>query len=170
MAGFFKAGRILYNDKRAKDTFTLRHADVLAKNFYSRNSDLDSSFDFVHSANVIHLYSPAQHLDFLRALVFLAKPNGLVWVRQVGLQEDEFIREYRQPEGKGARYTVREFQSLIEEATGWEKAEINYEGQMVEYDELRIRRPDKRWVLQWRFRVPAQKGVAWRGFSNFPSN
>lgn len=149
----------MYNDHVRSTVPSFRQADVLAKNFESRNPDLDSKFDFVHSANVIHLFSPDQQLNFLRALVFLAKPGGLLWGRQVGLQEDENQEKYRQPEGKGARFTVQQFESLISEATGWDRSSFGYEGRLVKYHELRNPRPDKEWVLQWCVQVPIDKRV-----------
>jgi hypothetical protein len=152
-------GRVLYNDLRTSTAPSFRQADVLAKSFQSDNPDLESKFDFVHSANVIHLFSPNQQLHFLRALVFLAKPGGLLWGRQVGLREDENMQRYRQPDGKGARFTAQEFESLIEQATGWDKSSFDYEGRLLRYHELRNPRPDKDWVLQWRVRVPVTKQV-----------
>jgi hypothetical protein len=123
----------------------------------SRNADLNSRFDFVHSANVIHLFAPAQQVCFFTALAFLAKPGGLIWGRQVGLSEDDLVNGYRQPSGKGARFTAAEFKALIYEATGWAEDEAAYEHQLVEYEELRVARQDKRWVLQWSVRVPLDK-------------
>lgn len=147
----------MHNEGYRSTEFSFRQADVLCKNFYNSHSDLESRFDFVHSANVIHLFPHAKQLVFLRALVFLAKPGGLIWGRQVGLTQDENTARYRQPEGKGARYTLLEFRSLIVEATGWDDNDVSFEGQLSEYEELRVARPDKRWVLQWCLRVPTEK-------------
>ena len=154
---FFRLSKILYNEDSVSQGFEFRCADVLAKNFCSQHADLNSRFDFVHSANVIHLFAPAQQICFLKALVFRAKPGGLIWGRQVGLSEDDLINEYRQPSGKGARFTAVEFKTLIYEATSWAEDEMVYEHRLVEYEELRMARQDKHWVLQWSVRVPLDK-------------
>ncbi|KAJ8080805.1 hypothetical protein PM082_017640 [Marasmius tenuissimus] len=144
---------MLYNEY-SKSSFEFREADVLSKDFYRFNPDLESAFDFVHSANVIHLFDAAKQIQFLQVMAFLAKPGGYVWGRQVGLIEDENTETYRQPSGKGARFTPSEFKSLIVDATGWDEEGIDYQSHMVKYTELRDTRKDKQWVLQWSFRVP----------------
>ncbi len=138
--------------------FETRYADVLAESFFVENTDLSSRFDFVHSANVIHLYGEEQQISFFKALAFMVKPGGLIWGRQVGLSKDDELREeHRQPSGKGARFTGAEFKTLILQATGWPEAAIMYEHQTVLYEELRQARADKQWVLQWSVRVPMDK-------------
>ena len=157
LIGFFEVSEMLYNEDSASRGFEFRQADILAKNFISRNADLVSRFDFVHSANVIHLYSPVQQVRFLAAMAFLAMPGGLMWGRQVGLSEDDLVDGYRQPSGKGARFTAAEFKSVILQATGWAEEDVAYVHRLVKYEELRIARKAKRWVLQWSVQVPLDK-------------
>lgn len=83
-----------------------RQVDVLAPHFFDKCRDLGDAFDFVHTANVIHLYDKAHQESFLRALAFLVKPGGVIWGRQVGIDEDESMSRYRQLEGKGVRFIV----------------------------------------------------------------
>ncbi|KAG7086729.1 hypothetical protein E1B28_002662 [Marasmius oreades] len=161
--GYFDLGVMMYNEY-SKSPFEFREADVLSKDFCRFNPGLESGFDFVHSANVIHLFEATRQLQFFRIMAFLAKPGGCIWGRQVGLIEDENTEVYRQPSGKGARFTASEFKSLIVEATGWDEEEIGYQSRMVKYTELRDARKDKGWVLQWSIRVPEDKSRAVRRF------
>ena len=52
-----------------------REVDDLHPRFIEEYSDLAGRFDFVITANVIHLYNEAQQEAFLRALAFLVKPG-----------------------------------------------------------------------------------------------
>ena len=160
---------MMYNEY-SKSPFEFREADVLSKDFCRLNASLESTFDFVHSANVIHLFSAAQQTQFFNIMAFLAKPGGCIWGRQVGLLEDENTESYRRPSGKGARFTASEFKSMIIEATGWDGDEIDYQAHMVKYTELRDARKDKGWVLQWSIRVPKDKSRAVGRFAEVESN
>lgn len=111
-------GFSLYNQAESSFGVRFRKADVLDPHFYDNSSDLACRFDFVHTANVIHLYDEAQQEVFLRALAFLVKPGGLIWGRQVGIDEGS-TNQHRHPEGKGARFTVNQFRQLWLAATGW---------------------------------------------------
>ncbi len=86
--------------------------------FFDECSDLGDAFDFVHTANVIHLYDEAHQKLFLRALAFLVKPDGIVWGRQIGIDKDKSMSRYQQPEGKAVRFTVNQFRQLWPRATG----------------------------------------------------
>ena len=134
-----------------------RQADVLSPHFFDKCSDLRDAFDFVHTANVIHLYDEAHQESFLRALAFLVKPGGVIWGRQVGIDEDESMSRYRQPEGKGVRFTVNQFRQLWSQATGWDTAQAQFEAMLTSYDELRTPRVDKRFSMQWIIRAPVDK-------------
>jgi hypothetical protein len=118
---------------------------------------LADQFDFVHSANVIHLFDECHQEQFLRSLAFLVRPGGMIWGRQVGLEDNDLALPYRQPEGKGARFTMNEFQKLWANATGWDTGGGRFTAKLVEYDELKIPRADKRWSMQWTLRAPAEK-------------
>jgi hypothetical protein len=152
--GFFKLGHALYNEDEETSNLRFRQADILDPKFADRTSDLHNRFHFVHTANVIHLFSLQDQETFFRNLIHLAKPGGVIWGRQVGLAEDDNILAYKQPEGKGARFTLREFRDFVLGITGWILADIQFEAQLVEYDELRAPRLDKKWVLQWSIHVP----------------
>ena len=155
LIGFVHLGFSLYNQARYGFGVQFREANVLGPQFYEKCSDLAGRFDFVHTANVIHLYGEAQQEAFLLALGFLVKPGGLIWGRQVGIAEDfKSNKQYRQPDGKGARFTVNEFRLLWLRATGWDSASIHFEASLVPYDELRSPRADKRWSMQWSVRAP----------------
>jgi len=146
-------GFSLYNQARYDFGAQFREADVLHPRFFEECSDLAGRFDFVHTANVIHLYDEAQQEAFLRTLSFLVKPGGLIWGRQVGIDEDS-TDQYQQPEGKGARFTVNEFRLLWLTATGWDSALTYFKAILVPYDELRSPRADKRLSMQWSVRAP----------------
>lgn len=146
----------MYNDT-SKPPFKFRQIDVLSKDFYAKNARLESCFDFVHSANVLHLFDPDKQLQFLQVMAFLVKPGGCLWGRQVGLADDEDRTIYRQPSGKGARFSASEFKALVLDATGWAEDDIVYQSQLVEYTELRDARRHKKWVLQWSVRIPLSK-------------
>ena len=137
---------------------------MLDPGFFLKFKDLAGQFDFVHSANVIHLFQEPQQEAFAQALAFLIKPGGLIWGRQVGLEADDDGKEttdrFRQPEGKGMRFTIVQFRRLWLRATGWHAETLAFEAELVPYDELRERRADKDFVLQWCVRAPLD---AWRG-------
>ncbi|KAL9126119.1 MAG: hypothetical protein Q9217_004780 [Psora testacea] len=150
-------GFVLYNQPGWALGPRFRQADVLEPHFFDKCSDLANAFDFVHTANVIHLYDEAHQEAFLRALAFLAKPGGMIWGRQVGINEDHCMSRYRQPEGKGVRFTVNQFRQLWSRATGWDTAQAQFEATLTPYEELRSPRADKRFSMQWSIRAPADK-------------
>jgi cyclopropane fatty-acyl-phospholipid synthase-like methyltransferase len=154
--GYFDVGRTLYNEDPKSSKLRFRQADMLDSNFATKYPDLKNRFHFVHSANVIHLFGVAEQEVFFRNLVHLIKPGGTLWGRQVGLIE-EFDASYRQPEGKGARFTVKEFGEMALRVGGWNEGDIQYDAQLVKYDEIRAQRKDKAWVLQWSVKTPAGK-------------
>jgi cyclopropane fatty-acyl-phospholipid synthase-like methyltransferase len=129
---------------------------MIDPNFPTRYPDLRHRFYFVHSANVIHLFGVAGQETFFRNLVHLAAPGGTIWGRQVGLAE-ESEECYRQPDGKGARFTINEFRELALRVGNWDEQDARYEAQLVKYDEIRAQRQDKAWVLQWSVKVPMEK-------------
>jgi len=151
--GFMQLGFSLYNQTRNSFGAQFMEANVLDPRFFEECSGLAGRFDFVHTANVIHLYDEAQQETFLRAISFLVKPGGLIWGRQVGISEDS-TKLSRQPEGKGARFTVDEFRELWLAATGWDSVLTHFEAILVPYDELRSPRADKRLSMQWSIRAP----------------
>lgn len=155
--GFFNLGHVLYNESRNAAGFRFRQADMLDPKFSETNIDLQDAYHFVHTANVIHLFGLKDQEIFFRNLVYLAKPGGRIWGRQVGLQEDEFQSSYKQPDGKGARFTMKEFRNFCLEITRWSLADINFEAQLVRYEEIRAPRKDKQWVLQWSIQVSPRK-------------
>jgi hypothetical protein len=154
----------MYNEY-SKSPFEFREADVLSEDFCRLNAGLESKFDFVHSAKVIHLFSATQQIQFFNIMAFLANSGGCIWGRQVRLLEDENTELYRRPSGKGVRFTASEFKSMIVEATGWDGEEIDYQSHTVKYTELRDARKDKGWVLQWSVRVPKDKSRVLRRFA-----
>ncbi|EZF78364.1 hypothetical protein H105_00617 [Trichophyton soudanense CBS 452.61] len=95
---FFDLGNMLYN--KAQQCFKFRHADMLDINFADKYSDLEKKFQFIHTANVLHLFSVKEQDIFFRNLIYLAKPGGIIWGRQVGLAANNHP-SFRQPEGKG---------------------------------------------------------------------
>ena len=156
--GFIKLGYTLYNHRPQDLGVQFREADVLDSGFFKKCKDLAGRFDFVHSANVIHLYDESQQETFLQALAFLVKPGGIVWGRQVGLDDNDDNKEatsrFRQPKGKGMRFNIAQFRQLWLRATGWDAKMLKYEAVLVPYNELRDQRADKRFVLQWSVRAP----------------
>jgi hypothetical protein len=162
--GFFNLGHVLYNESRNATGFRFRQADMLDPKFSETNSDLQDAYHFVHTANVIHLFGLKDQENFFRNLVYLAKPGGRVWGRQVGLQEDEFQSSYKQPDGKGARFMIKEYRNFCLEITRWSLADISFEAQLVRYDEIWAPRNDKQWVLQWSIQVPQKKLATDRSF------
>ncbi|OAL68878.1 hypothetical protein A7D00_7133 [Trichophyton violaceum] len=148
---FFDLGNMLYNE--AQQCFKFRHADMLDINFADKYSDLGKKFQFVHTANVLHLFSVKEQDIFFRNLIYLAKPGGIIWGRQVGLAANDHP-SFRQPEGKGYRFTILEFRDWCLKIAGWDAATAHFNAQLVEYDEIRAKREDKKWVLQWQLRVP----------------
>lgn len=131
-------------------------ADILNPEFCRKHCDLGNSFHFVHTANVLHLFDDSKQFKFLQNLAFLVKPGGVVWGRQVGLQ-DEAPEHYRQPAGKGSRFTLNGFRKLWQRATGWEMGEGMYMASLVSYSDLRLSRQDKEFSLEWCIRVPREK-------------
>ena len=156
--GFIELGYSLYNHGPQDLGVRFCNADVLDPGFFLKCKHLAGQFDFVHSANVIHLFEENQQEAFAQALAFLVKPGGLIWGRQVGLEADEhgeaIIDRFRQPEGKGVRYTIVQFRRLWLRATGWDAKTLVFEAELVPYDELRDRRADKSFMLQWCLRAP----------------
>ena len=157
LQGFIELGFVLYNQPGWSLGARFRQADVLEPHFFDKRNDLADAFDFVHTANVIHLYDEAHQETFLRALAFLVKPGGIIWGRQVGIDEDESMSRYRQPEGKGVRFTVNQFRQLWFRATGWDTAQAQFEAMLTPYDELRSSRADKRFSMHWSLRAPVDK-------------
>ncbi|RAQ98581.1 haloacid dehalogenase domain-containing protein hydrolase [Stemphylium lycopersici] len=153
---FFHLGHRLYNEDKASSSLQFRQVDMLDPNFKDKTRDLQHQFHFVHTANVIHLFDVGDQKTFFQNLVYLTKPGGIIWGRQVGLAEDNNQSLYKQPEGKGARFTIKEFRDFLRDTTGWILADMQFEAQLVEYDELRVRRMDKNWVLQWSIQVPVR--------------
>jgi hypothetical protein len=127
---------------------------MLDPSFKHKTRNLRHCFDFVHTANVIHLFDMNDQKIFLQNLVHLAKPGGTIWGRQVGLAEDKNQSSYKQPAGKGARFTITDFRDFLLEVTGGALEDIQFKAQLVEYHELRMKRVDKNWVLQWSIRTP----------------
>ncbi|KOS20768.1 hypothetical protein ESCO_004370 [Escovopsis weberi] len=153
---FFDLGRMLYDEGQTGPKPTFRHADLVDREFPQRHPDLRHRFDLVHSANVIHLFDVEDQDAFFRNLVFLAKPGDTIFGRQVGLAADH-PASYRQPEGKGYRFTALEFRDWCLRIGGWDAEGVDgpvFEAQVVQYDEIRLKRADTGWVLQWRVRVP----------------
>ena len=134
MPGFLKLGFALYNQRPGKSAVRYRIADVLHPQFQEKCSDLAGQFDFVHTANVIHLFDEHNQERFLQSLAFLVRPEGVVWGRQVGLEDNDMALYYRQPAGKGARFTVNEFRKLWARVTGWDTTGGRFTAKLVEYD------------------------------------
>ncbi|KAG1808902.1 uncharacterized protein BJ212DRAFT_1467045 [Suillus subaureus] len=153
---FFDIGRLMYNEGDTP-SIKFKQTDALDPLFCERNARLESKFDFVHSANVLHLFQTEGQLAFIRSMAFLVKPGGLMWGRQVGLANGPDGAKYKHEEGKGTRFTAGEFKELILDATGWREEDIVYRSGLVAYSELRIVKPGKNWVLQWSVRVPFDK-------------
>ncbi|KAK4063519.1 uncharacterized protein Triagg1_9396 [Trichoderma aggressivum f. europaeum] len=122
---FFTIGFALYNQNRTDSPTTFVQANILDPDFTRRFSHLKGKFDYVHSANVIHLFDYASQVAFLRALAFLAKPGGLVWGRQVTETEDSPTRSVKL-EGKGERFTPVEFMRMWTTATGFQGPGIEW--------------------------------------------
>ena len=162
LLGFVQLGYNLYNDRPEALGVRFLEIDVLDRDIFKKCKEFAGTFDFVHSANVIHLFDESQQRSYIQALAFLVKPGGLVWGRQVGLEDpsdhsdDEMTshRVFRQPEGKGVRFTIMQFRQLWLSATGWDSTAIVYEAELVPYEELRVQSDDKRFVLQWSVRAP----------------
>jgi len=127
---------------------------MVGPKFAERNRDLEDGIHFVHTANVIHLFDMKGQETFFRNLIYLAKPGGVIWGRQVGLAEDDDISTYRQPDGKGLRFTTNEFREFCLGISGWNPEEARFDAQLVKYDEIRTKRVDKQWALQWSITVP----------------
>ncbi|KAH0175016.1 hypothetical protein KCU67_g470, partial [Aureobasidium melanogenum] len=140
-------------DNQTRDDFKVQlvDADVLAPNFFERHHHLEGKFDFVHSANVIHLFNREQQLRFIAALAFLVKPGGLVWGRQVGEHDDSPTRG-KKIDGKVDRFTPAELMGMWVEATGWSAVSLEYRSRLVAYDELR-HIPDYKLSIEWTIRV-----------------
>ncbi|KAJ2903744.1 hypothetical protein MKZ38_009396 [Zalerion maritima] len=143
---FLHLGRILYNESESSPVAQFRQADMLHPEFANTYYDLKDKFQFVHTANVIHLFDIRGQEIFFRNLLYLVKPGGTVWGRQVGLAADH-QPEHKQPDGKGYRFTMMEFRDWCLRIANWDVEDVGFEAQLVEYDELRAKREDKRWVL-----------------------
>jgi len=154
---FFDVGQLLFNEEGNSPAIKFLQGDALDPKFSLRFTRLESKFDYVHSANVVHLFNELQQIDFIRSLAFLVRPGGVIWGRQVGLADTPSGRKFKHEDGKGTRFTINEFKQLILEATGWNGETVDYKAQLVAYDELRASAPGKRWVLQWSIRVPLDK-------------
>ena len=159
--GYFQIGQKLYNEPPTSK-LRFRQADMLDPKFAERNTNLQDRFHFVHTTNVIHLFDIKGQETFFRNLIYLAKPRGVIWGRQVGLAEDENVSAYRQPDGKGLRFTVNEFREFCFGISGWSPEEARFDAQLVKYDEIRAKRVDKQWVLQWSITVPRDKSSGYR--------
>ena len=171
-SGFVQLGYNLYNDRPEDLGVRFLEIDVLDRNFFQKCKEFAGTFDCVHSANVIHLFDESQQESFIRALAFLVKPGGLVWGRQVGLEdpsddENTIYRAFRQPEGKGVRFTIVQFRQLWLRATGWDSTSVVYDAELVPYEELRVRKDDKRFVLQWCIRAPMHYHVGTGGVVDY---
>ncbi|KAJ5415511.1 hypothetical protein N7465_004206 [Penicillium sp. CMV-2018d] len=156
---YFDVGRTLYNEDLSTTKLRFHKADLVDPKFPSKFPELKDRFYFVHSANVIHLFGFGEQEIFFRNLVHLVKPAGTIWGRQVGLNEDDEER-YKQPEGKGARFTISDFREMALQAGNWREQDVRYEARLVKYDDIRVKRKDKAWVLQWLLKVPVDK---WKG-------
>jgi hypothetical protein len=148
---------MLYNEKGPQNGPHFRCADLTDRNFTSTHSNLNRRFKFVHTANVLHLFDVGKQEVFFRNLIFMTEPGGIIWGRQVGLAPNH-LAQYRQPLGKGYRFTLKEFRDWCLNIGGWEAADAQFHAQLVEYDEIRGKRLDKNWVLQWRVIVPESRG------------
>ncbi|KAF4971259.1 hypothetical protein FSARC_1881 [Fusarium sarcochroum] len=150
---FFTLGRALYNENENCSGPRFRQADMLQPKFGNKYGDLIQQFDAVHTSNVLHLFSREEQEVFFQNLILLTKPGGVIWGRQVGLAPKHPL-DYRQPDGKGFRFTVAEFRQWCLRVAGWDPVSVNVEAELVEYDDLRTKREDKKWVLQWKIQVP----------------
>ena len=84
----------------------------------------------------------------------------MIWDRQVDLEDNEdAVDHFRHPEGKDMRFTIAQFRRLWLRATGWDAKTLEYEAELVPYNELRHQRPDKRFVFQWSIRAPVDEHV-----------
>ncbi|KAK3935311.1 S-adenosyl-L-methionine-dependent methyltransferase [Diplogelasinospora grovesii] len=149
---FFNVGYSLYNQSPADFPVTFLQADILSPDFPRRFAHLRAQFDYVHSANVVHLFDYEGQLTFLRHLAFLVKPGGLVWGRQVGEADDSPTRSLRL-EGKGDRFTPSEFMRMWRDASGL-AGDMDWTSRLVPYDELRLVPDYKKNSLEWAVRMP----------------
>lgn len=149
--GFFSIGLAMYN--QTSETFPVRfvEANLIEPNFAGKYAHLRGQFDYVHSANVIHLFNYEEQMTFLRNLAFLAKPGALLFGRQVGEAEDSPTLSLR-IEGKGERFTPNQFRQMWVDATGSQAD--GWESRLVEYDELRLARDYKKHSLEWMVKAP----------------
>ncbi|KAI0406632.1 hypothetical protein F4802DRAFT_87795 [Xylaria palmicola] len=150
---FFNIGFALYNHTPKELSTTFVQANVLDPEFTRRFSHLRGQFDYVYSANVVHLFDHASQIAFLQALAFLVKPGGAVWGRQVAETEDSPTRSVRLP-GKGERFTAVEFMRMWVAATGIEGSSLEWTSKLVPYDELRLVPDYKKNCLEWCVRMP----------------
>lgn len=120
---------------------------MLHPRFAEEYPGLIRKFDLVHTANLLHLFDVEAQAIFFHNLVPLAKPGSVIFGRQVGLAPG-YPAEYKQPDGKGYRFTVVEFRDWCSRITGWQTDATEFEGQLVQYDDLRAKREDKKWALQ----------------------
>ncbi|KAK2763739.1 hypothetical protein FQN54_009355 [Arachnomyces sp. PD_36] len=152
-AEFFSIGLAMYNQSSENIPVRFVEANLLDPNFTTRHDNLRGQFDYVHSANVVHLFDYEGQMTFLRNLAFLAKPGGLLWGRQVGEAEDSPTRSLR-IEGKGDRFTPNEFRQMWVDATCSQVA--GWESRLVKYDELRLAQDYKKYSLEWVMNAPEQ--------------
>jgi hypothetical protein len=141
----------MYN--QTPETFPVQfiEANVLDPNFTEKYAHLRGQFDYVHSANVIHLFHYEDQIIFLRNLAFMAKAGGQLFGRQVGEAEDSPTLSVR-IEGKGDRFTPNQFRQMWVDATGSQAD--GWESRLVNYDELRLAQGYKKHSLEWTVRAP----------------
>lgn len=126
---------------------------MLHPKFSDEYSDLIHKFVVVHTANVLHLFDTEQQGIFCKKLALLVKPGSVIWGRQVGLAPGH-PPGFRQPEGKGYRFTVVEFRNWCLRIAGWDAESAEFEGQLVEYEDICVKRGDKRWVCNGKSAYP----------------
>ncbi len=71
--GYFAVGCQMYNQDEKSFRLRFVEVDMLATDFFHRNEHLKVQFDYVHTANVIHLFNEEQQMRFIIALAFLVK-------------------------------------------------------------------------------------------------
>jgi len=151
---FYNIGLSLFNQTPRSFGIRFVQADILSVDFYTRYAHLAGQFDYVHSANVIHLFDADTQHRFAQVLSFLCKPGGIIWGRQVGESDDSATRGLK-IEGKGHRFTANEFRRMWLDSTGWDQIDIEFESRLVRYEEMRLLPEYKRNSLEWVVKVPS---------------
>lgn len=164
MSEFFTIGLSLYNQPTKAFPITFIAADVLDPRFFKRHSNLRARFEYVYSANVVHLFDYNNQIAFLRVLAFLTKPGGLIWGRQVGEEETSATHSVKL-EGKGERFTPNEFRRMWMEAIGVKTNDLEWMSRLVPYDELRLVKDYKRLSMEWALRMPSEPRSRAKGLS-----